>query len=68
MKLPTPADKYDRTLASEAHRLIEQADRQNLKRGEDINLGSARVILTSPDGTRYALTVANGGTLSTTAV
>jgi len=37
------------------------------KVGQDIELSTDRLILKSPDGTRYALVVANGGTLSTEA-
>jgi hypothetical protein len=52
----------------EWQRLIEKADAENIKRVADIELATARVILTSPNGTRYALQVANDGTLSTSAV
>lgn len=48
---------------------IEREDRRNLKRDQDIEpQGGARIILRSPDGTRYAITIANGGAISTTPV
>lgn len=47
---------------------IENADIENLKRNRDAEIGHGRVILTSPNGTRYALSVANDGTLSAVAV
>jgi hypothetical protein len=50
------------------NRQLEQADSENHKRGRDIEVGQARVILTSPNGTRYALVVSNAGALSTVAV
>lgn len=61
MKLPPPS----LAALGEWRREIERADRNNLKRGRDIEAGAGRVILTSPNGTRYALTVANDGTLGT---
>ena len=47
---------------------LESADAQNLKRGYDVEMNAGRVILTSPNGTRYALAVSNAGVLSTTPV
>jgi len=68
MRLPTPPPMYSSKVEAARNQILESEDRQNLKRGRDIELGDARVILRSPDGTRYALTVANGGTLSCQAV
>lgn len=63
-----PPPKYDPTDQALLRQSIESADRANLKRNQDIEMGAARIILTSPDGTRYAITVDNSGVLSTTAV
>jgi hypothetical protein len=68
MKLPTAPDKYDRSTQQKAQAIAEQADAQNLKRGVDIEMGKARVILTSPAGHRFALTVSDTGVVSTTAL
>lgn len=46
---------------------IEKADQENLKRGRDIELGSGRIIGTSPNGTRLAIVFNDDGTLSTEA-
>ena len=54
--------------AWEWRRQIEQADRENHKRGQDVEIGDGRLILTSPDGTRYSVEVDNAGNLSATAV
>lgn len=66
MKLPTPRPQYDLTDQANVRRLLEQADQQNLKRGQDIE--GSRVILRSPSGTRYQITVSDAGTLSATAL
>lgn len=65
MKLPFPSIVYDQIREVERNRQIERADQENLKSGRDLELAGARLILASPDGTRYALVVANDGTLST---
>lgn len=65
--LPTAPAQYS---AEDQRRLrgeIDRQDKQNLKRGRDIELASERLIIRSPNGTRYALTVSNAGVLSATA-
>lgn len=61
MNLPSGDDKAARL---ERNRIIEAEDRRNHKRGRDIEVGVGRVILTSPDGTRWAVEVDNSGVLS----
>ena len=67
MNLPKPKPEYDYANEVEARRQIEEADRQTLKRNQDLVIPvGQRVILISPGGYRYALTVSDGGALSTT--
>lgn len=61
MKLP-PFREHD------WQRELEKADALNHKRNRDIEVGQARLILTSPNGTRYSVEVDNAGNLSTSAV
>lgn len=68
MKLPLPGRTYDPLREQRRNGLIEQADSGNHKRGRDVEIGDARLILTSPDGTRYAVEVDNAGNLSASAV
>ena len=68
MKLPTAAQSYDLRDQAQMRNLLERADVQNMKRGQDIEVSSARLILTSPNGSRYSVTVDNSGNLSTTAL
>lgn len=64
MKLPRQTDRN----LTEMARQIEQADSMNYKRDRDVEIGDNRVILTSPNGSRYALTVDNAGVIGTTAL
>jgi len=63
MKLPAPKDQFLR----ETFRILESEDLRNYKTNKDIEVGANRIILTSPNGTRYALAVSNAGVLSTVA-
>lgn len=64
MKLPTPQDQFMR----ESFRILERMDSNNYKRNQDLEIGENRIILMSPNGTRYALVVDNAGLLSTMVV
>lgn len=68
MKLPNPPGVYSRLDQQEVRRQAELADQQNHKRNRDVEIGAARLILTSPNGTRYAVTVSDTGTLSAVAI
>lgn len=68
MILPQQPRDYSVVVERERNRSMQKADLANRKKSEDIEVGDERLILTSPDGTRYSLTVDNAGTLSTTAL
>jgi hypothetical protein len=58
---------YDVVNEGQFRAAVEKADRENIKRGRDIELANdERLILRSPDGSRFYLTVANDGTLTAT--
>ena len=65
MILPTPNDRYDRVPIAQTNLAIEQADYLNHKKNQDIEVGDGRVIIKSPNGSRYEILVDNSGTLST---
>ena len=65
MRLPTPAGQYTPRMETERNRQIEAADKQNRKQGRDVDVSEARLILKSPDGTRWVVSIDNTGTLST---
>lgn len=68
MILPVPAQSYDRTTVTQTNLILEQADYLNHKRNQDIEVGDGRVILKSPNGTRYQIAVDNSGNLTASAV
>lgn len=68
MRLPRPSLSYDERDQTEVRLLIERADDGNHKRNEDIEVGAARLILKSPNGTRYSITVNNSGAISAAAI
>lgn len=68
MKLANPAPVYSRADEFERNRALELADMQNHKRGRDIEVGAGRVIIKSPDGTRWEITVSNAGVVGASAV
>ena len=62
--LPNPPRDYDPSAEAQRNQLIEAADATNHKRGSDVELGlNERIIMRSPNGTRYAITVSNAGAL-----
>ena len=64
MRLPNAGIKYHRNDVQRAYSEIERADSENFKRRQDVEIGDARLILKSPNGTRYSITVDNSGNLS----
>lgn len=54
MKLPVPPQDYLATHENQRNRLLEQADGQNYKRGQDVRIDDpAELILTNIETTRY---------------
>jgi hypothetical protein len=68
VRLPKPTQVYDQRDQTEVRLLIERADDASHKRNEDIEVGNARLILKSPNGTRYSITVNNSGAISAAAI
>jgi len=68
MILPEAQRNYDFVQENQRNNLIEQADNLNRKKNQDVELRSERLILQSPDGTRFSITVANNGTISATSL
>lgn len=69
MNLQPPPLDYDATIEIERNREIESADLLNRKKRQDLEISSSeRLILSSPNGSRFSLTVSNSGVLSATAL
>jgi hypothetical protein len=65
MKAPRPQTSYDNRWASEFKRVFDELEQRARKTGEDVEVADNRLILTAPNGNRYAVTVSNTGALST---
>ena len=68
MILPQAQRNYDFVQESQRNNVIEQADNLNRKKNQDIELRGERLILQSPNGTRFSITVADNGTISATSI
>lgn len=68
MKLPLAPDKYDRSTQTRVQTALEQEDTRNRKKGADVEIVNERLILHSPNGTRYKITVSDLGALAAVAI
>ena len=69
LRLPVPPPTYSAEREVVRNGIIERADTMNRKRGQDLEVsGSERLILSSPNGTRWKLTVSNAGVLTATSL
>lgn len=68
MRLPSPPAMFQTSYQSALNVQIEQADDLNHKKLQDVEIGEARLILRSPNGSRFSVTVDNAGNLSATAL
>lgn len=67
--LPRAADRYDRANEQTTRDRIAAEDALNLKKNTDIaTTGSYGLVLTSPNGTRWRLSVLNTGALVATPI
>ena len=67
MILPKPMPAYDFRNEAELRATLEREDRNNQKLTRDIVIEGRRLVLVSPDGTRFALTVSDLGVLAVVA-
>lgn len=69
MKLPNPPEKYNQVVEAQRNAALELADKQNVKRLEDLEIvPPRRLILRSPNGSRWSITVSNTGTITATSI
>tara|TARA_Y100000004_G_scaffold39382_1_gene42366 strand:- start:7486 stop:7695 length:210 start_codon:yes stop_codon:yes gene_type:complete len=69
MILQPPPENYDLIFEIERNRELESQDALNRKKQQDLEIVSnERLILSSPNGTRYQITVSNSGTLTAVAI
>lgn len=68
MRLQQAPEKWSPSYQNNLNTELASADRGNRKTGADIELVKERLVIRSPNGSRFALTVANDGTLSAAAL
>ena len=68
LTLPKPAAEYDARDQAQLRRALEQEDRSNRKLHSDVEVGSERLILKSPNGTRWSVVVSDTGTIAAVAL
>ena len=68
MKLPASRPTYTQVDDQTARSVVERADAENHKRNRDIEVSPGRLIIKSPNGTRYTIEVSNAGVISATAL
>lgn len=68
MKLAQAPAEYSMADQINMRAALVAADRKNLKSNVDVEFVDNRLILRSPNGTRYYLTVSNAGVLGATAL
>ena len=68
MNLPAPTPGYSPANEAAVRRALEQEDRRNRKIGADVEMGREKLVLKSPDGSRWAITVSNAGVVGATAL
>ncbi len=68
LALPTPAFAYDPRDQAQLRRALEREDRNNRKSNADVEVGANRLVLKSPNGARWSITVSNAGVVSALAL
>lgn len=68
LSLPKPAPAYDPRDQAQLRRTLEREDRNNRKTSADVEVGANRLVLKSPNGARWSITVSNAGAVSAVAL
>jgi len=68
MRLPLPMQEYSSSIAQQTNNTLELEDKKNFKKDTDININDGRLILKSPNGTRYNITVDNLGNITASTI
>lgn len=69
MSLPRSPAQYSKEDQDRLRKTLDQRDDTARKKQQDVEIaGSERLILSSPNGSRFNVVVSNGGTLSAVAL
>lgn len=68
LKLPLAPAQWNRDYQTRLNQTMEIEDVKNRKLGTDIDVGANHLILKSPNGARWLITVSNAGAVGATAL
>lgn len=68
LSLPKPGPGYDASNEAEARRALEKEDKKNRKTDNDVDIGDQKLLLRSPNGARWSITVSNTGVITALAL
>jgi hypothetical protein len=68
LKVPAPASNWSPAYQIRVNQTLENNDLANRKKGTDIELFPEKLILHSPNGARWEITVSNAGAVGATAI
>lgn len=68
ISFPQPETVWDPRNQARRDEMVRQIDRSTHKKGEDIEVGDGRIIIRSPNGARWAVTIDNAGVITALAV
>ena len=66
MRLPTPDSEYSKDREHRRNATLERSDRMNRKKGEDVEIMQGeKLVLQSPNGALWQISVSDDGSLNT---
>lgn len=68
LKLPSALATWNAAYQTRLNQAIEVADTANRKKGQDVEVATELIILRSPNGARWKITVSNTGVVGATAL
>ena len=68
LNLPRPSPEYDVINEGQARATLERNDKELMRKTQDVEIIRRRLILQSPNGNLWSVTVSNAGVLSATAL
>jgi hypothetical protein len=68
LSLAKPPSTYEAGDEAQLRRALEREDRKNRKIGTDVEVGANRLVLKSPNGARWSITVSNTGVITAVAL
>lgn len=68
LTLPKPSPQYDAGNEAQTRSAMESNDGELMRKRQDVDITNRRLILQSPDGTLWSVTVDNAGTISAASI